>query len=319
MSLPDPLAISPLAPSVLPLVVPEDARDGSNATAQAAGSSVVTVNAVTIPAAPAVPPASFNPAAAFIDSLSPEAFTMFVAAIGRTPYHAPPTPSTADAAASLALLSNLLDKKVTTSEVSALAAALTPAATPAHTMAATPDETKISPSRSDDRPPSGTNMSYVDNLLEWDPAQPDDSDSKGLLHLLLLLVLALVLLLTLASPTTVVAPLMVATLTVTTHLEILLAYRPLVSSGWIHICPAATVCFGYARISTVIMTDVMTPATLMLPVLSTLVVMTDVPVPPIATGPRSSATAVSNLDISYDYESRSNSGNQQYTLYQLDL
>ncbi|KAI9351555.1 hypothetical protein DFJ73DRAFT_795768 [Zopfochytrium polystomum] len=111
-----------------------------NATAQAAGSSVVTVNAVTIPAAPAVPPASFNPAAAFIDSLSPEAFTMFVAAIGRTPYHAPPTPSTADAAASLALLSNLLDKKVTTSEVSALAAALTPAATPAHTMAATPDE-----------------------------------------------------------------------------------------------------------------------------------------------------------------------------------
>ncbi|KAI9331675.1 hypothetical protein DFJ73DRAFT_856826 [Zopfochytrium polystomum] len=110
-----------------------------NATAQAAGSSVVTVNAVTIPAAPAIPPASFNPAAAFIDSLSPEAFAMFVAAIGRTPYHAPPTLSTADAAASLALLSNLPDKKVTTSEVSALAAALTPAATPAHTMAATPD------------------------------------------------------------------------------------------------------------------------------------------------------------------------------------
>ncbi|KAI9346042.1 hypothetical protein DFJ73DRAFT_837980 [Zopfochytrium polystomum] len=110
-----------------------------NATAQAAGSSVVTVNAVTIPVAPAVPPASFNPAAAFIDSLSPEAFTMFVAAIRRTPYHAPPTPLTADAAASLALLSNLPEKKVTTSEVSALAAALTPAATPAHTMAATPD------------------------------------------------------------------------------------------------------------------------------------------------------------------------------------
>ncbi|KAI9312997.1 hypothetical protein DFJ73DRAFT_787657 [Zopfochytrium polystomum] len=48
-----------------------------------------------------------------------------------------------------------------------------------HPLSTLMAETKISPSRSDDRPLSGTNMSYVDNLLEWDPAQPDDSDSKG--------------------------------------------------------------------------------------------------------------------------------------------
>ncbi|KAI9351554.1 hypothetical protein DFJ73DRAFT_760102 [Zopfochytrium polystomum] len=47
-----------------------------------------------------------------------------------------------------------------------------------HPLSTLMAETKISPSRSDDRPPSGTNMSYVDNLLEWDPAQPDDSDSE---------------------------------------------------------------------------------------------------------------------------------------------
>ncbi|KAI9324090.1 hypothetical protein DFJ73DRAFT_768588 [Zopfochytrium polystomum] len=47
-----------------------------------------------------------------------------------------------------------------------------------HPLSTLMAETKISPSLSDDRPLSGTNMSYVDNLLEWDPAQHDDSDSE---------------------------------------------------------------------------------------------------------------------------------------------
>ncbi|KAI9346043.1 hypothetical protein DFJ73DRAFT_939458 [Zopfochytrium polystomum] len=47
-----------------------------------------------------------------------------------------------------------------------------------HPLSTLMAETKISPSRSDDRPLSSTNVSYVDNLLEWDPAQPDDSNSE---------------------------------------------------------------------------------------------------------------------------------------------